>query len=202
MPKATLDKLYCSGATLKNSPIVVRAFDRSKQEVMCKITLPIHIGLTTFDITFQVMDIRPAYSCLLGRPWIHAVWVLCSSIHQKVKFIADHQLTNIIGEKELMVNTPLPSKYVEEDEEALEMSFQALVIVGTTSIEIEGGDLRPSRAAVMAAKVLISNNFQPGKGLGKELDGMNESVALQENPGRSGLGYTRTTSKGRPWQNS
>ncbi|RDX75830.1 hypothetical protein CR513_44244, partial [Mucuna pruriens] len=57
MPKATLDKLYCSGDTLKNSPVVVRAFDGSKREVMGKITLPIHIRPTTFGITFQVMDI-------------------------------------------------------------------------------------------------------------------------------------------------
>ncbi|RDX85174.1 hypothetical protein CR513_33670, partial [Mucuna pruriens] len=30
MPKATLDKLYCSSATLKNRPVMVRAFGRSK----------------------------------------------------------------------------------------------------------------------------------------------------------------------------
>ncbi|RDY01971.1 hypothetical protein CR513_14635, partial [Mucuna pruriens] len=51
MPKTTLDKLYALGAILKNSPIVVRALDGSKR---------------------QVMDIQPAYNCLLGRPWIHA----------------------------------------------------------------------------------------------------------------------------------
>ncbi|RDY08348.1 hypothetical protein CR513_07434, partial [Mucuna pruriens] len=66
MPKSTLDKLYCPGAILRNSPVVVRAFNGSKREVMGKITLPINVGPTTFDITFQVMDIRPAYSCLLG----------------------------------------------------------------------------------------------------------------------------------------
>ncbi|RDX97441.1 hypothetical protein CR513_19785, partial [Mucuna pruriens] len=66
LPKTTLDKLYSPSTILRNSPIVVRAFDGSKREVMGKITLPIHIGPTTFDITFQVMDIRPAYSFLLG----------------------------------------------------------------------------------------------------------------------------------------
>ncbi|RDX70505.1 hypothetical protein CR513_50233, partial [Mucuna pruriens] len=81
MPKATLDKLYCSGATMKNSPVVVRAFDGSKWEVMAEITLPICIGPTTFNITFQVMDIWPAYSCLLGRPWIHDAGTVPSSLH-------------------------------------------------------------------------------------------------------------------------
>ncbi|RDX87449.1 hypothetical protein CR513_31076, partial [Mucuna pruriens] len=51
MPKATLDKLYLTGSTLKISSVMVRTFDGSK---------------------WEVMDIRPAYSCHLGRPWIHA----------------------------------------------------------------------------------------------------------------------------------
>ncbi|RDX77672.1 hypothetical protein CR513_42166, partial [Mucuna pruriens] len=83
-----------------------------------------------------------------------------------------------MGERELMVSTPLPVEYVEEDEEALETSFQALEIVGTTSVETEG-DPRPSRVAIMAAKVLISNDFQPGKGLGKEFDGMTKPVVIR-----------------------
>ncbi|RDY00952.1 hypothetical protein CR513_15799, partial [Mucuna pruriens] len=52
MPKTTLDKLYCPGAILRNSPVMVRAFDISKGEVMGEITLPILIGPKTFDITF------------------------------------------------------------------------------------------------------------------------------------------------------
>ncbi|RDX70009.1 hypothetical protein CR513_50805, partial [Mucuna pruriens] len=52
MPKATLDKLYCSGATLKNSPVVVKAFNGSKPEVIGEITLPICIGPKTSNITF------------------------------------------------------------------------------------------------------------------------------------------------------
>ncbi|RDY00493.1 hypothetical protein CR513_16323, partial [Mucuna pruriens] len=122
MPKTTLDKLYSPSATLRNSPIVVKAFDGSKWEVMGEITLLICIGPTTFDITFQVMNIWPAYNCLLGRPWIHVVEAVPSSLHQKVKFIAN----GIMGEKEMMINTPLPAEYVEGDEEALETSFQAL----------------------------------------------------------------------------
>ncbi|RDX70658.1 hypothetical protein CR513_50083, partial [Mucuna pruriens] len=73
LPKATLEKLYSIGSTLRTSSVVVRAFDGSKQEVMGEIILPIHIGPTTFVITFQVIDIQPAYSCFLGRPWIHTV---------------------------------------------------------------------------------------------------------------------------------
>ncbi|RDX63959.1 hypothetical protein CR513_57539, partial [Mucuna pruriens] len=178
MPKATLDKLYLPSATLKNSPIVVKAFDGSKREVMGEITLPIRVGPKTFDVTFQVMDIRPVYICLLGGLWIHAARVVPCSLHQKVKFIMDGQLISIMGEKELIISTPFLVEYIEG--EALETSFQALEIVGTANVEVEGGDPRLSRVAVMASKVLINNSFQPGKGLGKELHGIAE---LKERPG-------------------
>ena len=36
-----------------------------------EVDIPIKVGTQTFNSTFYVMDIRPSYSCLLGRPWIH-----------------------------------------------------------------------------------------------------------------------------------
>ncbi|RDX85478.1 hypothetical protein CR513_33337, partial [Mucuna pruriens] len=137
------------------------------------------------------MDIRPVYSCLLGRPWIHAAGAVPSSLHQKVKFVH-------YGEKELIISTPLLAEYIEGDEEALETSFQALEIVGTASAEAEGGDLKPSKAAVMAAKVSIDNGFHLGKGVSKELHSIAEPVTIQENSGQSGLGYTGAVRRERP----
>ena len=55
--------------------MVVRAFDGTRQEVRGEIVLPVQIGPYTCQVTFQVIDINPAYSCLLGRPWIHSVGV-------------------------------------------------------------------------------------------------------------------------------
>ncbi|RDY01967.1 hypothetical protein CR513_14630, partial [Mucuna pruriens] len=52
----------------------------------------------------------------------------------------------------------------------MKTSFRALEIVGTTSIEGEKGIPKPSKAVIMAAKILINNGFEPGKGLGKKLD--------------------------------
>ncbi|RDX92021.1 hypothetical protein CR513_25910, partial [Mucuna pruriens] len=56
------------------------------------------------------MDIYPAYNYLLRRPWIHKVRVVPSSLHQKVKFIANHQLVSVMGERELVISTPDESK--------------------------------------------------------------------------------------------
>jgi len=73
MPKLMLAKLPFDGSYMKLSATIVRAFDRSHREVMREITLPVQIGPVTFEITFQVIDITLAYTCLLRRPWIHYV---------------------------------------------------------------------------------------------------------------------------------
>ncbi|RDX93921.1 hypothetical protein CR513_23758, partial [Mucuna pruriens] len=182
LPKATLDKLGSTHVQLKASPVIVRAFDGSRRDVMGEITLPI----------YMVMDICPAYSFLLGRPWIHGAGAVPSSLHQKVKFIADRQLVSVMGERELVISTPAPDEYIEEEEEALETSFQALEL--TT-----GSEEPPSATGNMAFRVMIKEGYQPGKGLGPLLEGIPAPIEIQENKGRAGLGYQASNhEKARP----
>ena len=70
-PKSTLSNLKYQGPPMRPSGISVKAFDGSHKSVIGEVDLPIHIGPHLFQITFQVMDIFPAYSCLIGRPWIY-----------------------------------------------------------------------------------------------------------------------------------
>ena len=63
MPKSTLEKLPFNASHLKPSSMVVQAFDGSCREVRGEINLPIQIGPHTCQVTFQVMDINPAYNC-------------------------------------------------------------------------------------------------------------------------------------------
>jgi len=135
IPKTTLDKISCEGAYLRPSSMVVRAFDRSRREVIGEIELPIQVGPCNFKVVFQVMDILPAYSCVLGRPWIHSAGVVPSTLHQKLKFIVNDKLIIVSGEEDLLVSGPLPTPYIETAEEALETSFQALEIVRTMYVE-------------------------------------------------------------------
>ncbi|RDX78461.1 hypothetical protein CR513_41266, partial [Mucuna pruriens] len=182
LPKVTLDKLTPMDAQLRASSIVVRAFDGSKREVMGEISLPFLIGPVLFNIDFQVMDIRPAYSCLLGRPWIHAAGAVPSSLHQQVKFISDHRIISILGEKELVITTPVPEEYIEGDEEALETSIQSLEVDNGR----EPGAMPPQ--ANTALQIMIKGGYQPGKGLGPQLTGTPAPIQVSENPGRFGIG--------------
>ena len=103
---------------------------------MGEIELPIQVGPCTFQVTFQVMDILPAYSCLLGRLWVHTAGVVPSTLHQKLKFVVDDKLIIVSREEDLLESKPLSSPYIEAAEEALETSFQALEIVGMMYVAV------------------------------------------------------------------
>ncbi|RDY10116.1 hypothetical protein CR513_05415, partial [Mucuna pruriens] len=87
-----------------------------------------------------------------------------------------------MGEKELVISTPTPEEYIEGEEEALETSFQALEIANSENIS------STSTTEKMAIRVMIKG-YQPGKGLGPHLNGIPTPIMIQENKGRTGLGY-------------
>ncbi|RDX84728.1 hypothetical protein CR513_34179, partial [Mucuna pruriens] len=134
LPKAMLDKLPYDKNKIRSSSTIVRAFDESRREVGGEIKIPIQVEPFEFQIHFQVMDIKPAYNCLFGRPWIHAASVVPSSVHQKLKFIIGDKLVIISREKDLMVACPKSAGHVEANEEALETAFQSLEITNTTLV--------------------------------------------------------------------
>ena len=86
LPKSILMKLTLDGIVIRSSSAIVKAFDGSQSTVFREVNLPVKIGPHMFYITFQVMDIESAYTCLLGRPWIHATGAVTSTLHQKLKF--------------------------------------------------------------------------------------------------------------------
>src|ERR1044072_7580517 len=51
-----------------------------------------------------VMDVPAAYSCLLGRPWIHEAGAVTSTLHQKLKFTVNGKLVTIFGEQALLIS--------------------------------------------------------------------------------------------------
>jgi hypothetical protein len=104
LPKSTLSRLSYQGAPMRYSGVVLKAFDGSRKTVIGEVNLPIKIGPSNFQINFQVMDIHPAYSYLLGRPWIHEAEAVTSTLHQNLKFVKNDKLVVIGGEKALLVS--------------------------------------------------------------------------------------------------
>ena len=71
------------------------------------------IGPVTFEITFHLMDIIPAYNCLLRRPWIHSTDMVPSTLHQKVKHMVYDQLIIVLEEEDSLVSKFSTTLYVE-----------------------------------------------------------------------------------------
>ena len=75
------------------------------------------------------MDISPSYNCLLGRPWIHIARVVPSTLHQKIKFVAEGQLVCASVEEDMIVATSSRAPYMETNEKEMECSFKSLEFV-------------------------------------------------------------------------
>jgi len=144
------------------------------------------------DIKFQVMDINPAYCCLLGRPWIHSVGFVPSTLHQKLKFVVEGHLVIVSGEEDVLVSCPSSMPYVEAVEESLETSFQSFEVVSIASVNSLSGQPCLSDMAMMVAWVMLGYGYEPGMGLGKNNSGRTSLVSTRGNRGKFGLGYKPT----------
>ena len=86
--------------------------------------MPVQVGPCLFQITFQVMDILSAHSCLLGRPWIHSVGVVPSTLHQKLKYVMGDKLVTVSGEENFLVSGPSSARYIETTGRLLRRLFK------------------------------------------------------------------------------
>ena len=192
MPKSLLEKFPFNASHLRPSSMVVRAFDSNRREVRGEIDLPIQIGHQTCQVTFQLMDINPAYSCLLGRPWIHSVGVVPSTLHQKLKFIVEGHLVTVSGEEDVLVSCPSSMPYVEAAEESLETAFQSFEVVSIASVDSLSGHPCLFDTTMMVAWVMLGYDYEPGMVLGKNNGGRTSLVSTRGNRGKFGLGYRPT----------
>ncbi|XP_070009922.1 uncharacterized protein [Nicotiana sylvestris] len=85
-PLVTLKKLGKGLHEIKDGAINVKAFDGSQRSTIGEISLCLQMGPTWFDVDFQVIDVPTSYNLLFGRPWIHVVGAVASTLHQAVKF--------------------------------------------------------------------------------------------------------------------
>ncbi|XP_058782873.1 uncharacterized protein LOC131657499 [Vicia villosa] len=137
MPKTTLMKIAMEALVIRPSHMVVKAFDGSQSPVFGEVNLPIVIGSHTFSFNFQVMEMEPTYTCLLGRPWIHAAGAITSTLHQKMNFVNKGSIVNINGEEDIFVSHLESNKYIGTEEGNRETAFQALEIATTITLPVE-----------------------------------------------------------------
>ncbi|XP_052483066.1 uncharacterized protein LOC128036195 [Gossypium raimondii] len=191
LPLSTLNHLPVDSSHMKPCQNIVRAFDGTERRVIGRIEIPLRIGPITYEVDFLVMDIKPSHNCLLGKPWIHSVGAVPSSLHQKVKLISEGRLVTISAEEDIIAMVTGDAPYVETNDEAVECSFQSLEFVNATFIA-EGNRIsvpKISKTTEMGLQLMVGRGASPGKGLGKYLQGRVEAPMLKGKFDRFGLGY-------------
>ncbi|KAI5436241.1 hypothetical protein KIW84_022636 [Lathyrus oleraceus] len=99
LPKSTLSKLSYQGPPMRQSGVVVKAFDGSRKTVIGEVDLPIKIGPSA----------------------------VTSTLHQKLKFVKNKKLVVVGGERALLVSH-LSSFSYTDDEVEVGTPFQVLSI--------------------------------------------------------------------------
>ncbi|XP_019225304.1 PREDICTED: uncharacterized protein LOC109206893 [Nicotiana attenuata] len=65
--------------------ITLTFFNNAVVRTSREIKLPILVGGVTLETTFHIVDQDTAYNAIIGRPWIHAMKAVPSSLYQVIK---------------------------------------------------------------------------------------------------------------------
>ncbi|XP_065616187.1 uncharacterized protein LOC111990281 [Quercus suber] len=81
------------------TPLV--GFDGKLVVLEGQVFLPMNMEGREVVITFIVVPSFSPYTAILGRPWIHAMGVVPSTLHVKVKFPTEHGITVVQGSQQM-----------------------------------------------------------------------------------------------------
>ncbi|XP_077215744.1 uncharacterized protein LOC143850371 [Tasmannia lanceolata] len=99
----------------------IMAYDNSRQDIVGTLSTTIFMAGETFDVEFQVLDIKSSFNLLLGGPWLHTVGVVPSSLHQKLKFKKGSRVITVRGDEDLEVGAILYDPYASQLKEEHDM---------------------------------------------------------------------------------
>ena len=78
-----------------SSPLM--SFDGKLVTPKGMIRLPIQTGPEIVEVNFIVVNTYSLYTAIVGRPWLHTLGAVASSLHQKVKFPSRDWVLKIRG---------------------------------------------------------------------------------------------------------
>ena len=78
-----------------SSPLV--SFEGKMVVPKGQIRLPVQAGTDVVEVDFIVVDAFSPYTAIMGRPWLHSLGAVSSTLHQKVKYPFGDQVLEIVG---------------------------------------------------------------------------------------------------------
>ena len=58
-------------------------------------------GADVVEVDFIVVDAFSPYTAIIGRPWLHSLGAVSSTLHQKVKYLSRGQVLEIVGSQSM-----------------------------------------------------------------------------------------------------
>lgn len=166
------------------------------------LALEFTAGPVLFKEKFQVLDIPTSFNLLLGRPWIHAIEAVPSTLHQKVKFIQGNHVISIFGDPEEPVLDPIPVREIQHDEnlELAGFQFEQVQVIELAEPVKEYLALPDFSDNVFVREMFRSMRHLPGSGLGRRHQGIVEPIHVQAIEPPFGLGYIPTEEDLQKWE--
>ena len=66
-----------------------------------QIRLPVQAGTDVVEVYFIVVDTFSPYTAIMGRPWLHSLRVVSSTLNQKVEYLSRSQVSEIVGSQSM-----------------------------------------------------------------------------------------------------
>ena len=82
-----------------SSPLV--SFEGKTVVPRGQIRLPVQTGSDVVKVDFIVVDDFSPYTAIMGRPWLHSLGAVSSTLHQKVKYHSGGQVLEIVGSQSM-----------------------------------------------------------------------------------------------------
>ena len=56
-------------------------------------------GSETVEVDFIVVDAYSPYTAIVARPWLHTLGAVSSTLHQKIKYLSEGKIEEILGDQ-------------------------------------------------------------------------------------------------------
>ena len=63
--------------------------------------LPVQASTDVVEVNFIIVDVFSPYTAIMGRPWLHSLGAISSTLHQKVKYPFGDQVLEIVGSQSM-----------------------------------------------------------------------------------------------------
>ena len=91
--------LKTENLTTYNPPLV--SFEGKMMVPKGQIRLPVQVDTDVVEVDFIVIDAFSLYTTIMGRPWLHSLGTVSSTLHQKVKYPFGDQVLEIVGSQSM-----------------------------------------------------------------------------------------------------